>query len=246
MWNLYYITLYLTIQLGHLQSLAMWGHWAVCSTNFLSWLWKTKDRHLLVEFGTDQSETKEVTNPLTYVVSVLSLKATWPRVREREWASLSPYRLTKMSSSMYISAQNIDNDTCNDRKKHIYTLSIHELNGQLAEISLFYIWPVWSWSPEKTVPPDLAGMARMKQHERWAGMLLEKAGVQQHWHWEGLEMWRGSPFVGEVYLWENSQAAQSEVMSGLFSYSSTKGTVQLCLRLEIYRSFINCVGSLFP
>lgn len=83
--------------------------------------------------------------------------------------------------------------------------------------------PMLCWNPEKMLPPDLAGMAKMKQHERWAGMLLDKAGVQHHWHSEGLEMWRGSPFfVRGVYLWENSQAAQSEVMSGLFSYSSTK------------------------
>lgn len=97
------------------------------------------------------------------------------------------------------------------------------------DVRFISICPELSWSPEKTLPPDLAGMGRMKQHERWAGMLQEKAGVQQRRHWEGLEMWRGSPFVGEVYLWENAQSAQAEVMSGLFSYSSTKRTVWLCL-----------------
>lgn len=49
----------------------------------------------------------------------------------------------------------------------------------------------------------------------------------------GLEKWRGSPFLGELYLWANSQAAQSEVVSGLFSYSST---VKDCAALFI--SFI--------
>ena len=44
------------------------------------------------------------------------------------------------------------------------------------------ICPVLSSNPEKALAPDLAGMARMKQHERWAGMLLRKAGVQQRWH----------------------------------------------------------------
>lgn len=44
-----------------------------------------------------------------------------------------------------------------------------------------------------------------------------------------------APFVGEVYLWENSQEAQAGEMSGLFSYSSTKKRkelkpVGLCLR----------------
>ena len=29
------------------------------SLNFLSWLWKTEGRHLLVDFGTELSETKE-------------------------------------------------------------------------------------------------------------------------------------------------------------------------------------------
>lgn len=101
------------------------------------------------------------------------------------------------------------------------------------DVCFISICPELSWRPEKTLPPDLAGMGRMKQHERWAGMLLKKAGVQQLRHWEGLEMWRGSPFVGEVYLWENAQAAQAEVESGLFSYSSTKKD---CVAL--FRSFI--------
>lgn len=107
------------------------------------------------------------------------------------------------------------------------------------------ICPDLSWSPEKTLPHDLAGMARMKQHERWAGMLQEKAGVQQPRHWEGLEMWRGSPFVGEVCMWENSQAAQAEVMSGLFSYSSTKKDC-VALFKSFITLFIECVGSLLP
>lgn len=67
----------------------------------------------------------------------------------------------------------------------------HATSGDVCFIS---ICPVKSWSPEKTLPPDLAGMARMKRHKRWAGMLLEKAWPQQCRQWEGLEMWRGSPF----------------------------------------------------
>ncbi|TNN67001.1 hypothetical protein EYF80_022774 [Liparis tanakae] len=48
------------------------------------------------------------------------------------------------------------------------------------------------YSAEKTVTPDLAGKARMKQHERWTGMLLEDAGVQQPWHGIGLRSHPGS------------------------------------------------------
>lgn len=50
------------------------------------------------------------------------------------------------------------------------------------------------------LPPDLVGIDTMKQHERWAGMLLDKAGVQHHWHQEDSELWRRSPFAGEVSL----------------------------------------------
>lgn len=59
---------------------------------------------------------------------------------------------------------------------------------------LYVIFLVVSRRPEKTLTADPVGTARMKQHERWAGMLLEKAGVQQHWHRAGLEMVRGKAF----------------------------------------------------
>lgn len=49
----------------------------------------------------------------------------------------------------------------------------------------------------------------------------------------GLRNVERQPLFGEVHLYENSQAAQAEVMSGLFSYSSTKRTV-----LALFTSFI--------
>lgn len=33
-----------------------------------------------------------------------------------------------------------------------------------------------SSNPEKMLLPDLAGMVRKEQHERWAGMLIESRG----------------------------------------------------------------------
>lgn len=103
-------------------------------------------------------------------------------------------------------------------------------------MSFISICLMLSWRPEKTLLPDRAGTARIKQHKRWAGMLLEKAGLQQCRHQGGLLMWRGRPsfsFLEEVHLCENSQAVQSEVVSGLFSYSSTIRTV-----LALFTSFI--------
>lgn len=49
----------------------------------------------------------------------------------------------------------------------------------------------------------------------------------------GLRNVERQPCFGEVHLCENSQAVQAEVMSGLFSYSSTKRIV-----LALFTSFI--------
>lgn len=56
------------------------------------------------------------------------------------------------------------------------TIKWTEFQCTIAEMSVLFNCPKLSWSHEKTLPPDLAGMARMKQHERWAGMLLGIAG----------------------------------------------------------------------
>lgn len=110
----------------------------------------------------------------------------------------------------------------------------HKTGGN---VSFICICLMLSWRPEKTLPPDPAGTARIKQYKRWAGMLLEKAGLQQAPR--GLRnVERQTPFfflffLGEVHLCENSQAVGSEVVSGLFSYSSTIRTV-----LALFTSFI--------
>lgn len=49
----------------------------------------------------------------------------------------------------------------------------------------------------------------------------------------GLRNVERQPLLRAVYLCENSQAAQAEAMSGLFSYCSTKRTV-----LALFMSFI--------
>lgn len=81
--------------------MAKWGPWTICSKNFVSWLWKTEDRHLLVEFGTDQSDTKEVINPLTRVMSVLLLKAITPRA----YMSVTDYAVSAIAYRLYVKTE---------------------------------------------------------------------------------------------------------------------------------------------
>lgn len=102
----------------------------------------------------------------------------------------SPQSVPTNKVFMYVLALNMQNPTCN------CTSTVTQMIFECAMCPC--ICPVLSVRPEKTLPPDLTGTARMKQHERWSGMLPEKAGVQQRWQRAGLEMWRGSPFVGEV------------------------------------------------
>lgn len=96
------------------------------------------------------------------------------------------------------------------------------------------IYPKLSWSPEKTLPLDLAGMVRMKQHERWAGMLLEKAGVQQLRHWEGLEIVERQPLCWRGVLVR--ERSKQHRLRWCLAFSATvlrKRTVRL-----LFRSFI--------
>ena len=51
------MTFYHMVYLEHFPVYGLVG--ILDSLNFLSWLWKTEGRHLLVEFGTELSETKE-------------------------------------------------------------------------------------------------------------------------------------------------------------------------------------------
>lgn len=143
---------------------------------------------------------------------------------------LHPRRLSKMHVVMYILAHNMQKHTCNETTP-TPQLSEQELTVQLVVVSVLCLFILCCLEAlRKHCPLTWLAWPEWNSMKDGAGMLLEKAGVRQHWRWEGLEMWRGRPFVGGVYLWENSQAAQAEVMSGLFSYSSTKKTVWLCLR----------------
>lgn len=106
------------------------------------------------------------------------------------------------------------------------------------------ICPVLSSSPEKALAPDLAGMARMKQHERWAGMLLRKAGVQQRWHWE----W-GEAAPLRPLCWRGRLGRELSSISLILCLAFPATVLQKGLSgfvYELYRSFINCVGSLLP
>lgn len=264
------MTFYHTVYLEHFAVYGLVG--ILDSLNFLSWLWKTEGRHLLVDFGTELSETKEAYVKLSLLhcgtaVTQGHCTESWQillkfssacQTTDRRWGSFMDIVWASHKSMTWPLCSPHKDVRCPGlpRTQHVKAhVQLHSTDTSIkrtrfqcatsGDVYFISLCPELSWSPEKTLPPDPAGMARMKQHERWAGMLLEKAGVQQHRHWARLEMWRGSPFVGEVYLWENSQAAQAEVRSGLFSYSSTK-TDCAALFYRLYGSSISCVGSLLP
>lgn len=97
--------------------------------------------------------------------------------------------------------------------------------NRIKNVCLF-IFSAFSRSPEKTLPLDLTGMARMEQHKRldWNEALtaLAQRGL-------GNVEWQPLLFL-EVYLCMNSQAAQSEAMSGLFGLFTRKGPCWFCLQ----------------
>lgn len=97
--------------------------------------------------------------------------------------------------------------------------------GKTRNVCLFNC-SVFSQSPEKTLALDLVGTARMKRNKRldWNGALTALAH-------RGLGTVEAASAFLEVYLCENSQATQSEAMSGLFSQTvGRKGPRWLCLR----------------
>lgn len=85
------------------------------------------------------------------------------------------------------------------------------------------------------MPLDLTGKARMKQHKRldWNEALTALAET-------GLgNVERQPPLFLEAYLCENSRAAQSEAMSGLFGCTVTRKGVLLALFMSLVALSLN-------
>lgn len=104
--------------------------------------------------------------------------------------------------------------------------------------------------PEKTLPPDLTGTARIKLHKGWVGNAAGESSrhstVQRQ---GGLEMWRGrtllTPFFWrDALMWELSSGSVSGVVWPFLLQCYNQDCVAFVF--ELYGSFINCVGSLLP
>ncbi|MEQ2296000.1 hypothetical protein AMECASPLE_020349 [Ameca splendens] len=98
-------------------------------------------------------------------------------------------------------------------------------------------------SPEKILPPDLAGMVKKEQHERWAGMLVESRGSPPL-ALRGLRAVERQPLLWESRTSLRTLKPQSEVMSGLLSYSMRKRTASFSH--WFYHSFMDLGGHVLP
>lgn len=109
--------------------------------------------------------------------------------------------------------------------------------------------------PEKTLPPDPTGTARIKRHKGWVGYAAgENSRHSTVQHQGGFEMWRGRTLLNPPHtplffprgalMWELSSGSVSGVVWPFHLQWYNQDCVAVVL--ELYGSFINCVGSLLP